>query len=153
MGTDERPQAIDLVGRYELQRKVGSGGTGVVFLAFDPLLEREVAIKVPRFRTLGSEKRAQIRADFYHKAAISGRFHHPNIVTVHDVGRDGDSDFIVMEYVDGESLSEYIKSAKVIALEETLRLMYECCVGLDNIHYYGVIHRDIKLGNIMLSAD
>ena len=140
------------IGRYAIESEVGSGAAGVVYRASDPLLDRLVAIKVPRRGVLTHEQVTDVGVDFYHEAAIAGQFNHPNVVTIYDVGRDGDLDFMVMELVEGSSGRDLIQSESQLAVWDALSIIYDCCRALDFIHYHGIVHRDIKPGNVLVST-
>jgi hypothetical protein len=136
------------VGRYSIVRRLGQGGMGAVFLARDPVLDRLLAIKLMRE---GFED-VRRRERFTREAQSIGRMHHPNIVTVFDVGEHEGEPFIAMEYVEGRTL------ATVIAEEETsltrkLQIVDEVCAGLHYAHRTGIVHRDIKPGNIIVDTE
>lgn len=143
---DTLPEAI---GRYQIKSKLGSGAAGIVYKASDPLLERIVAIKVPRQTT--ADKIQHITQRFYHEAKIAGQLHHPHIVTIHDVGRDQAIDFLVMEYVPGQALDSYIRDNHPIAIETAVDIAYKCCLALDYMHFNEILHRDIKPANVMVN--
>ncbi|TNF99643.1 MAG: cyclic nucleotide-binding domain-containing protein [Gammaproteobacteria bacterium] len=153
---------MNTIGRYEIQYKVGSGTFGDVYKAYDPVLKRVVAIKMPSM-TLDREKLADVVKEFYHEAAVGAQFQHKNIITVYDVGcntvgeSSGSDDFkfhyLVMEFVSGVNLKEYLEQEKQLSIRETLNIVFECCKALDYIHFQGVLHRDIKPGNIMVNPN
>jgi len=137
------------IGRYELDVKLGEGASGVVYRAYDTLMDRDVAIKMVKAETLNEEEIKYIIEEFYHEARIAGKFAHDNIVTIYDVINDGKLDYIIMEYVPGSSVQDYLKATGPLDVDEALSIIYQCCLGLAYTHYHGVIHRDIKPGNIM----
>jgi Serine/threonine protein kinase len=143
------PSKTRKIGRYELQGKLGEGASGVVYRAHDPVLDRAVAIKVARTESLTKEEVKRVVEEFYHEAKIAGKYAHENIVTIYDVVSDGILDYIVMEYVPGRSVQEYMIATGPLAVDEALFVAYKCSLGLAYIHYHGVLHRDIKPGNIM----
>jgi tetratricopeptide (TPR) repeat protein/predicted Ser/Thr protein kinase len=136
-------------GHYRILERIGAGGMGVVYRARDERLERDVAIKVlPDTAITDDAARRRIR----HEALALSRAAHPHIATVHDVGVDGDVHFIVMEYIPGENLSDRL-AAGPLAEREVIRLGRELTSGLDAAHRSGVIHRDLKPGNLRLTPD
>ncbi|MBI4697163.1 MAG: serine/threonine protein kinase [Gammaproteobacteria bacterium] len=141
--------ARSAIGRYEIDRKVGEGASGTVYRCHDPALDRDVAVKLAHVETLGTEQLRQVVEDFRHEAKIAGKFAHENIVTIHDVVTDEAQPYIVMEYVPGCSLDDYLKATGPLELDEALAIAHACCRGLAYIHYHGIVHRDIKPGNIM----
>ena len=132
---------VEHIGRYEIRAELGRGGMGVVARAFDPELEREVAIK--SMLVEGDESTLE---HFFREARAAARLNHPGIVAVHDVIRDGNSAHIVMELIRGVSLEQNIPSGKPAAL----RILRETAAALDFAHSLGVVHRDIKPGNILI---
>ena len=136
------------IGRYEIKGKAGEGTSGVVYRAYDPLLDRDCAVKLAR-TNVDEEELAQLVIEFHHEAQIAGKFAHENVVTIYDVVSEGRLNYIVMEFVPGRSLQDYMDATGPLDVEEALSVMHKCCVGLAYIHYHGVIHRDIKPGNIM----
>jgi hypothetical protein len=135
------------LGPYEIVAPLGAGGMGEVYRAKDTRLGREVAVKVlPQHLSASPE----VRARFEREARTISGLNHPHICTLHDVGREGDTDFLVMELVEGETLAQRLaKSALPIA--EVLRLGAQIADALDRAHRAGVIHRDLKPGNVMLT--
>ncbi|MEK7281333.1 MAG: serine/threonine-protein kinase [Chloroflexota bacterium] len=132
-----------------LKSKLGEGASGVVYRAYDPALDRDVAIKLAKTESLTPEQVKHIVAEFYHEARIAGKYSHENIVTIYDVISDGTYDYIVMEFVPGRSVLDYMITTGPLNVDEALFVTYKCCLGLAYVHYHGVIHRDIKPGNIM----
>jgi tRNA A-37 threonylcarbamoyl transferase component Bud32/dienelactone hydrolase len=141
----------ETLSHYELLEKLGEGGMGVVYLARDTLLERKVAVKVLRRDVLGSQDRRQ---RFLREARAASALNHPHIVTVHDVGRDstGERDFIVMERVEGGSLDARLHATR-LAVDEALDLAIQVADGLAAAHESGIVHRDIKPGNILITKN
>src|SRR5580704_6117363 len=135
------------LGPYEVQAAVGAGGMGEVYRARDARLERTVAIKVLPSHLSSSP---DFRARFEREArAISG-LQHPNICVLYDVGTQGDVDFLVMEYLEGETL--YTRLArKPLSTDEALKIATEVADALVKAHRSGIIHRDLKPGNVMLT--
>lgn len=140
---------LETLGRYQVKSRLGSGAAGIVYKASDPLLERTVAIKVPRPGATDEMQRLTQR--FYHEARIAGQLHHPHIVTIHDVGRDHALDFLVMEYVPGQALDQYIQHQGALPITIAVDILYKCCLALDYIHFNHILHRDLKPANIMVN--
>jgi serine/threonine protein kinase/tetratricopeptide (TPR) repeat protein len=141
-------RAGDTVGRYRLIRELGRGGMGVVFLAHDSVLDRQVALKV----ILAAEAGIADRRRFEREARSAARLHHPGIATVFDVGVDDGRSFLAMEYVQGETLADRLKRGPLPA-EALLSLAQQLAAALAAAHDAGVVHRDLKPGNIMCAAD
>ena len=135
--------------RYRILRKIGSGGMGEVYLARDEQLDREVAIKVLPPGTLADET---ARKRFRKEALALSRLNHPNIAIIHDFGRQNDVDFLVMEYIPGITLSDKI-AAGALTEREIARLGTQLAQGLVAAHEQGVIHRDLKPGNVRVTPD
>jgi serine/threonine protein kinase/tetratricopeptide (TPR) repeat protein len=134
---------------YEIVEKLGEGGMGVVYKARDPRLQRLVAVKVlPSDRSSDPVRRARLLREARAAAALS----HPHIVTVHDIASDEGTDFIVMEHVSGQPLSDRMKE-RGLPLAEALRIAIQVADALAAAHAAGVVHRDLKPGNIMVAAD
>ena len=136
-----------LVDRYELQRRIGSGGMATVWIALDHRLEREVAVKVLSDTLAGDD---QFRERFEREARRVASLSHPNIVVIHDFGVDGDSLFIVMELVRGMPLRRALLS-QPLTPEATRTVALGILSGLGHAHEAGILHRDIKPGNILLT--
>src|SRR3979490_1876155 len=135
------------LGPYEIQFLLGAGGMGEVYRARDARLDREVAIKVLAAHLSDN---LELRTRFEREAkAISG-LQHPNICVLHDVGRQDGVDFLVMEYLEGETLATRL-ARKPMSLDETLRIGIEVADALDKAHRSGIVHRDLKPGNVMLT--
>ncbi|MBI4012303.1 MAG: protein kinase, partial [Candidatus Rokubacteria bacterium] len=138
---------IEKIGKYRILERIGRGGMGTVFKAHDPILDRLVALKV-----ISSEGEVtdELKTRFYREAQACARLNHPNIVVVHDLGEDAGRLFIVMEFLDGEELKLLISQRRTLPLEDKLALMVQVCDGLNYAHQNGVIHRDVKPGNIFV---
>jgi serine/threonine protein kinase len=135
--------------RYRILQKIGSGGMGEVYLARDGQLDREVAIKVLPPGTLADESARKL---FRKEALALSRLNHPNIAIIHDFGRQNDVDFLVMEYIPGITLSDKI-AAGPLTEKEIARLGTQLAQGLVAAHEHGVIHRDLKPGNVRVTPD
>ena len=148
------------LGRYQALEVVGQGGSGLVFRGWDPWLKRPVALKTLRFEQLGeglrtrtSDSASRQVADLLHEAVTVARFTHVNIVTLFDVGGARDHAFLAMEYVDGQSLAEYLDSRGTLAPGEAAHLGLAVAAGLEVAHRERIVHQDVKPGNILLGTD
>lgn len=136
-------------GRYKILGKIGSGGMANVYLAHDLILEREVAVKM---MSLNFQNDGDSLRRFQREALSTTELIHPNIVNIYDVG-EGDHPYIVMEYVDGMDLKEYIKENHPIPYNKVIDIMSQLLSGIDYAHSNGVIHRDIKPHNILIDKE
>lgn len=134
-------------GRYKVIGNIGSGGMANVFLAYDPILDREVAVKVLRFDFQNDQ--AAIRR-FQREALASSELVHPNIVSVYDVGEEDGLQYLVMEYVKGTDLKQYIKNHYPIPLEMVVTIMEQILSAISLAHQHRIIHRDLKPQNILI---
>ena len=140
------------IGRYTITGELGRGAMGVVYRAMDPALERPIAIKVIAARTnLVPLSGEELEARFLREARVAARINHPGVVTVHDAGREGNSLYLVMELVEGESLSERLARRRFPSAPEALEVVAQAADALGAAHALGVVHRDVKPGNIMLT--
>ncbi|MEO8725913.1 MAG: protein kinase [Acidobacteriaceae bacterium] len=135
------------LGPYEIQSAIGAGGMGEVYRARDTRLERTVAIKILPAHLSGD---AEARQRFDREARAISSLNHANICTLHDVGHQDGVDYLVMEFLEGETLAERIAKGP-LSTEQVLRYGTEICEGLERAHRTGVIHRDLKPGNVMLT--
>ena len=140
---------MEKIGRYQLQDKLGEGASGIVYRAYDPVMDRSVAIKSVKAESMTDEQIEHALGEFHHEAQIAGKYAHENIVGIYDVINDGRLDYIVMEFVPGRSILDYMIAVGPMDIDEALAVVHKCCIGLAYIHYHGVIHRDVKPGNIM----
>ena len=142
----------EVAGRYRLSRRLGAGGMSTVFLATDEVLERPVAVKLLAEHLAEDE---DFVARFRREALAAARLQHPNIVQVFDSGEDAPSTrhFIVMEYVNGPSCADLLREHKMLGVEETVRIVRDACHGLDYAHRAGVVHRDVKPGNLLVASE
>ncbi len=141
-------QPPERLGRYEIVKRVGRGGMGTVYLAHDPRLNRTVALKV-----LADFSTSEVHERFVREARATAALRHQHIVTVYDIGEDEGSPFIAMEYVEGETLAAFIGRKAPVPVDRKLQIATELCAGLLYAHRAGIIHRDVKPGNIMLAED
>jgi serine/threonine-protein kinase len=138
------------LGKYEILRELGRGAMGVVYEAFDPSIERTVALKTIRRDQLEGDTAAEAITRFEREAKAAGRLNHPNIVSIYDFGEDGDTTFIAMEFVIGRELKSHFEKDERFPIADASRIMCELLDALEYSHNYGVVHRDIKPANIII---
>ena len=138
------------LGRYALTEEIGRGSMGTVYRASDPLIERTVAVKTIDLAKL-DDGSLEPRARFLREAKAAGRLSHPGIVTIYDVGEIEDTAFTVMELVEGRSLKDILDRGEKIPLAAALAILSQTADALDFAHRHGVVHRDVKPGNVMLT--
>ncbi len=142
------------IAKYEIKRRLGRGSMGVVYEAYDPFVQRAVAIKVAHYQdNIPDVTKQKLREAFFSEVYSAGKMQHPSVVSVFDAGQEGDMNYIVMEFVDGVTLQDYITGTKTLTTNQIVDVIYQCAKGLDYVHRQGVIHRDLKPGNIMLSNE
>ncbi|MGH8699132.1 MAG: serine/threonine-protein kinase, partial [Burkholderiales bacterium] len=144
----DRPAQI---GKYDIVGELGRGGMGVVYKGHDPVIKRDVALKVIRKRDLDPNDAEQALERFKREARAAGNLHHPNIVAIYEYGEDDDCAFIAMECVMGRSLREHLVAGYRPELKVFPEVLDHLLEGLDYSHSRGVIHRDIKPGNLLIS--
>ena len=139
------------IGRYQILGRVGKGGMGVLYRAFDPVLDREVAIKV----TIADFTRdsEQIRPRFYSEARAAAKLNHRNIVTIFEFAEESNVPYIVMEFLRGMPLRARMSSAPPLSLDDKLHIVSQLCDGLAYAHAQGVVHRDVKPDNVFVMED
>src|SRR2546428_5758829 len=136
------------LGRYEIRSKLGAGGMGEVYLAQDAKLDRKVAIKFLPESLVADE---QARKRLIREAQAAAKLDHPNICAIHEVGEEDGRSFIVMQYVEGETLDARMKR-KPLELKDSLTIAAQVADALSDAHAHGIIHRDIKPSNIIITA-
>ncbi len=139
---------ISKIGKYDVKSELGRGGFGRVYRAWDPSVNRDVAIKV-----LTAENDEEMIGRFRTEAAAAGNLRHRNIVTIYEYGEQDGVPFIVMEYLEGEDLQKILSQKKPLTLLQKIRIMSQVAGGLHCAHENGVIHRDVKPANIMVLSD
>jgi len=149
MGSSVEPAQL---GRYLIQSELGRGAMGVVYKALDSVLERPVAVKTVNI-TLEREHADKYEKRFYQEARAAGSLNHPNIVTIHDVGKAGDVVFMAMEYIEGVELRTLIGEGRALRVPQAVSIAAQVAEGLAYAHQRGVVHRDIKPANIMVLAN
>lgn len=135
------------LGKYEIIEEIGWGGMGTVYRGYDPLLDRDVAVKVLA-PLLVRDKECVGR--FQREARAAAKLKHPNIVTIYDVGQDGSWYYFVMEYVPGQTLADRLRNRVALPAKEVLAILRPLASALDHAHYQGVGHRDVKPGNVIV---
>jgi predicted Ser/Thr protein kinase/TolA-binding protein len=138
------------IGRYEILEEIGRGAMGVVFKGRDPLIGRDVAVKTI---ANGVAESIDLRERFYREAKAAGVLQHPNIVTIYEMAESGGTPFIAMEYLEGESLEKLIARKAPLPLPTKVGYVVQACRALEFAHRRGVIHRDVKPANIMVTRD
>jgi serine/threonine-protein kinase len=141
------PKGELLSDRYEIHDRLGSGGMSSVFRATDTILERTVAVKILAEHLSDDER---FVARFRREALAVAKLVHPNIVQVYDTGIEGDRHYIVMEYVKGKSGAQLLQSNGRLDTDSAVEIGVQACAGLDYAHRHGIIHRDVKPGNLMI---
>ncbi len=146
----ERP----VLGRYEIERELGRGAMGTVYLGRDPRIGRTVAIKTMALtEEFESEQLEEVRRRFFQEAETAGRLNHPNIVTIYDVGEEHDLAYIAMDYITGNSLDQYIRKEELLSIVQVFTLGMHVAEALGYAHEQKVVHRDVKPGNIIFNGD
>jgi len=145
-------QQQQVLGRYTLERVLGKGAMGIVYEAFDPKLNRRVAIKTVRRNPLDEQAAKDYSARFVREAQASARLNHPNIVQIHDFGEEGDVAYLVMELIRGKELQGYFGARERFDVKVAVGIMRELCDALEFAHRAGIVHRDVKPANVMLNA-
>jgi serine/threonine protein kinase len=145
-------QSNSRIARYYLVREIGRGSFGTVYVARDPVIDRNVAIKASSVRSNSAENK-QAEQQFINEARAAGRLCHPNIVTVFDAGNENGIAYIAMEYLQGTELSKLLESGKTFSAAETATICWKLADALSHAHKNGVIHRDINPSNIFMLDD
>jgi len=155
MAEATKTQTVQTIGKYELIRPIGDGNMGTVYLARDPFSLQDVAIKIATPKPADDDRIARRRRKlFYIEAKAAGMLRHPNIVATIDAGVEDDRRYLVMEYVPGAStLDRFCRPDNLLPIEHVVGTMLKCAIAFDYAHNQGVVHRDIKPKNIMLTQD
>ena len=141
----------DKIGRYQILERVGRGGMGVLYRGFDPILDREVAVKV--MLADFSEDTEQMRPRFYREAKSAAKLQHRNIVTVFEFAEENNQPHIVMEFLRGSPLNSRMEENPPLTLDDKLDIVAQLCTGLGYAHSQGVVHRDVKPANVFILQD
>src|SRR6185503_2529422 len=148
------PVAMDTIGKFEVIREIGKGATSAVYQAYDPFQNRQVAIKVVLPEALGDKEHGKrYRKLFVTEASLAGKLSHPHIVAIFDAVADDEASYIVMEYVDGNTLEQYSRHDSLLPIPRIVEIVYKCARALEYASRQGVTHRDIKPANILLAGE
>ena len=149
-GSAEKP----MLGRYQIQKELGKGAMGVVYLGKDPKIGREVAIKTMALaEEFEGDELQEAKDRFFREAESAGRLDHPSIVKIYDAGEEHDLAYIAMEFLKGKDLVPYTKMPNLLPLPKVLSIIARVADGLSHAHSMGIVHRDIKPANIMYNPD
>jgi predicted Ser/Thr protein kinase len=139
-----------MLGRYEVEKELGKGAMGVVYLGKDPKINRVVAIKTMALgQEFEADELAEAKARFFREAETAGRLNHKNIVTIYDAGEEHDLCYIAMEFLKGKDLTRYAKSASLLPADKVFEVIAQAADALDYAHQASIVHRDIKPANLM----
>jgi len=151
---DEATIARPLIGRYVIEREIGRGAMGMVYVGTDPRIGRKVAIKTLALtEEFSGQQLAEIRTRFYREAETAGQLSHPNIVTIYDVGEEHDLAYIAMDFIEGESLESFTQPGCLLPMPEVFQIGAQVADALDYAHQHKVVHRDIKPANILYNRE
>ena len=141
---------MEKIGKYEIKNVIGKGAMGIIYKAFDPIIERYVAIKMMGTEVINDP---DLKKRFYREAKAAGTLHHPQIIVVYDFGEENNTPYIVMEYLEGKDLKKVLKDREKLSLDKILDIGIQISEGLYFAHKNNIIHRDIKPANIFLCND
>lgn len=149
-GTMEKP----MLGRYQVEKELGKGAMGVVYLGKDPKISRTVAIKTMALaQEFEPDELVEVKERFFREAETAGRLNHPNIVTMYDAGEEHDLCYIAMEFLKGKDLTPYTKPGHLLPIPRVMDIVLKVADALDYAHANNVVHRDIKPANIMYEME
>ena len=148
-------KVVEKIGKYTVIDCVGRGSMGVVYAGYDIYADRKVAIKVCSISDENDSQASRLAKKlFFNEAHTSGSLDHPNILSVLDAGEDAHQPYLVLEFLEGgDTLKSYIDKDNLLSIERAVEILFQCAKALDYAHRRGVVHRDIKATNIMLTAD
>ena len=142
------------IGKYVVKSKIGEGATSEVFLASDPFHDRDVAIKRARSHLLGDDRESRFQQRFFAaEAALVGRLEHPNVVQILDAAADIEAPYLVMEYVRGVTLRRFCRADHLLPLTQIIEVGFKCAMALGYCFRQGLIHRDVKPANLLVTLD
>lgn len=145
---------MEKIGKYTIVKEVGQGSTGTVYLSHDPFYGRDVAIKVYNHEGVSEEDARVARKMFFNEANMVGMLQHPNILPIYDAGEEDGRYYVVMEHVHGaRTLAAYTKPDNLLRVDDVVEIIFKCAKALHYAHSRGVVHRDVKPSNIMLTTD
>ena len=143
-----------MLGRYEVEKELGKGAMGIVYLGKDPKINRVVAIKTMALaQEFEEDELDEVKERFFREAETAGRLNHPNIVTIFDAGEEHDLAYIAMEFLKGHDLARYCKPDNLMSMDTVISIVARSAEGLDFAHQQNVVHRDIKPANIMYEPE
>ncbi len=146
--------SMDPIGKYQIVKELGRGATSTVYLAIDSFNDQQVALKLFNAQILeGGTSGKAFRKLLLTEASLAGKLSHPHIVKIYDAVMEGDVNYMVMEYIEGETLEKYGEVDNLLSLSRVAEIVYKCCKALEYAQYQGIIHRDIKPANILIRGD
>ncbi|MEP5763893.1 MAG: serine/threonine-protein kinase [Halieaceae bacterium] len=141
------------LGRYQIERELGRGAMGIVYLGHDPKIGRRVAIKTLTYSQFDDAVISDLKTRFNREAEAAGRLNHPNIVTVYDVGEESDLSYIAMDYAEGEPLNRYCQPNNLLPIPAVYQIIAEAADALHYAHQQHIVHRDIKPSNLIYNTE
>ncbi len=149
----DQPGEKPTLGRYRIEKELGQGAMGTVYLGIDPKINRQVAIKTLAYALVDPAQLKSVKERFFREAEAAGRLNHPKIVTIYDVGEENDLAYLAMELLDGKDLSHHCQPKQLLEPLRVVQIMKQIAQALDYAHQQGVVHRDIKPANIVVLND
>ncbi len=149
----DRPGEKPTLGRYRIEKVLGQGAMGTVYLGVDPKINRQVAIKTLTYPQVEPDQLTSVKERFFREAEAAGQLSHPKIVTIYDVGEENDLAYLAMEWLDGKELSHYCQPKQLLDPLRVVQILKQVAQALDYAHQQGVVHRDIKPANIIVLGD